>query len=68
MLTQNGASIKKQKFINIAGTEYPVGEPWRRAYANTVQGRQQVQSEVPEPYKTAIFTVWGDTPTIESGE
>ena len=55
-LNQNSVSVKKQN---------PVGQLWRRAYVNSVQGRAQVQAEVPEPYCTAIFTVWGDTPTID---
>ncbi len=27
-------------------------------------GGTQVQEEVPEPYKSAIFAVWGDAPTV----
>jgi len=65
MLTENSVSIKKQKYIVDNGEEYPVGQPWRRAYVNSERGRQQVQEEVPEPYRSAIFVVWGDTPTIE---
>lgn len=65
MLTQDGVSIKKQKYVTIDGVDYPVGQPWRRAYANSVSGRQAVQNEVPEPHRTAIFAVWGDTPTVE---
>jgi len=65
MLTENSVSIKKQKYIVDNGEEYPVGQPWRRAYVNSERGRQQVQEEVPEPYRSAIFAVWGDTPTIE---
>lgn len=65
MLTENSVSIKKQKYVVYNGEEYPVGQPWRRAYVNSERGRQQVQEEVPEPYRSAIFAVWGDTPTIE---
>lgn len=65
MLTQDGVSIKKQQYVTIDGVDYPVGQPWRRAYANSVSGRQAVQNEVPEPHRTAIFAVWGDTPTVE---
>ena len=42
-----------------------VGQPWRRAYVNSIQGRQQVQSEAPEPFKAAVFAVWGDVPTVD---
>ena len=65
MLTQDGVSIKKQQYVTIDGVDYPVGNPWRRAYANSVSGRQAVQNEVPEPHRTAIFAVWGDTPTVD---
>jgi hypothetical protein len=64
MLTAGSVSIKKQQYTTINGIEYPIGEPWRRAYVNSVQGRSQVQAEVPEPYKSAIMAVWGDVPTI----
>ena len=64
MLTQDSVSLKKQQFTTIDGKEYAIGEPWRRAYINSVQGRAQVQAEVPEPYKSAILEVWGDKPTV----
>lgn len=64
MLTQDNVSIKKQQYAIIDGKEYGIGEPWRRSYVNSVQGRQQVESEVSEPYKTIIFMMWGDKPTI----
>ena len=65
MLTQDSVSLKKQKFTTVDGVEYPVGQPWRRAYVNSITGRAQAQTEVEEPYKTAIFAVWGDTPTMD---
>lgn len=64
MLTQNGVSLRKQQYTTVEELEYPIGEPWRRAYVNSVQGRKQVNAEVAEPYKTAIFAVWGDNPTV----
>ena len=65
MLTQDSVSLKKQQYTTVDGKEYPIGEPWRRAYINSAQGRAQVQSEVPEPYLSAIMAVWGDAPTVE---
>ena len=50
MLTQDSVSVIKQKCVLVDGEEYHIDAPWRRAYVNSVQGRQQVQSEVPEPY------------------
>ena len=64
MLTQDSVSLKKQQYTIVEGKEYPIGEPWRRAYTNSPRGRTQVQEEVPEPYKSAIFAVWGDAPTV----
>ena len=64
MLTADSVSLKKQKYTTVNGKEYPIGEPWRRAYINSVQGRTQVQAEVPEPYQSAIFAVWGNAPTV----
>lgn len=64
MLTQDSVSLKKQQCVVVEGTEYPIGEPWRRAYVNSTKGREQVQTEVAAPYKTAIFAVWGTTPSV----
>jgi hypothetical protein len=64
MLTPTSVSVKKQQYVEVDGTEYPIGEPWRRAYVNSPSGRQQVQDEVSEPYRSAIFAVWGDEPTV----
>ena len=64
MLTADSVSIKKQQYTVVDGKEYPIGEPWRRAYINSVQGRTQIHAEVSEPYKSAILAVWGDKPTV----
>lgn len=64
MLTHDSVSIKKQQYIVQNGREYAIGEPWRRAYVNSISGREQVENEVSEPYKTIIFMMWGDNPTV----
>jgi hypothetical protein len=64
MLTQDSVSLRKQNVTVIEGKEYLIGEPWRRSYINSTQGRGQVQTEVPEPYKSVIMLMWGDTPTV----
>ena len=64
MLTSDSVSIKKQNFSAVDGTEYPIGEPWRKAYVNSTKGRIELESEINEPYKTAILSVWGNTPTV----
>lgn len=65
MLTENSVSVKTQKYVEVEGVEYPIGEPHRRAYVNSVRGRQAVQNEVPEPHRAAIFAVWGENPTVD---
>ena len=65
MLTQDGVSVKKQQYIVQSGKEYPIGEPWRRAYINSVNGRKQVEDEIIDPYKSVIFMMWGNESTIE---
>jgi hypothetical protein len=64
MLTVDSVSLKKQNYVSVDGAEYPIGLPWRKAYVNNMGGRAEVEAEVPEPYKTAIFAVWGDSPTV----
>ena len=64
MLTQDGVSVKKQQYAVVDGQEYPIGQPWRRAYINSAQGRQQVQAEVSEMYKRVIMLMWGEEPTV----
>lgn len=64
MLTQDSVSVKKQQYVMQDGKEYAIGEPWRRAYVNSTSGRQQVQEEVAEPYKSVILMIWGNEPTV----
>lgn len=64
MLTQDSVSIKKQNITTINGVGYAIGEPWRRAYINSEEGRKEVQSEVVEPYISAILAMWGNVPTV----
>jgi hypothetical protein len=64
MLTQDNVSLRKQNVMVIGGKEYAIGEPWRRAYVNSVQGREQVQAEVPESYRSVIMLMWGNGPTV----
>lgn len=63
MLNEKSVSVKKQKYVIIDGQEYPVGDPWRRAYVNNEDGRQQIQDELEEPYLSAVMAVWGEQPT-----
>ena len=65
MLTENSVSVKTQRYVVVDGQEYPIGEPHRRAYVNSVRGRQAVENEVPEPQRSAIFALWGENPTVD---
>lgn len=64
MLTQDGVCVKKQNYTTINEVEYLIGEPSRKAYVNSTRGRTEVQEELDTKYVTAIFAVWGDTPTV----
>lgn len=64
MLTTDSVSVKTQKYTIVEGKEYPIGQPHRKAYSNSARGRQEVETELPEPQRNAIFAVWGDTPTV----
>lgn len=64
MLTQDSVSVKKQTHIDYMGQQYPIGEVWRRAYVNNIQGREQILAELPQAQVNAIMAVWGDNPTV----
>lgn len=65
MLTQESVSVKRQKYVVVEGTEYPIGEPHRKAYVNSTSGRAAVSADLPEAQANAIMSVWGDTPTVD---
>jgi hypothetical protein len=65
MLTQDSVSVKKQQYTTFDGIEYAIGQPHRKAYINSIRGRQEVQNELPLAQQNAIFSVWGDTPTVD---
>lgn len=64
MLTVDSVSVKTQRYVDVDGIEYPIGEPHRRAYVNSNSGRVAVESNLPEAQKNAVFSVWGETPTV----
>ena len=65
MLTETGVSVKTQKYIEDGGVEYAVGDPHRCAYINSERGRREIAAALPEPYLSAVMTVWGDRPAVE---
>lgn len=63
-LNMYGVSVKKQGYLKVDGVTYDVGEPHRKAYSNSLNGRAELQEEVSEPYYAAVMAVWGDEPTV----
>lgn len=63
-LAQDSVSVKKQQYAVVDGVEYPIGQPHRKAYVNSEQGRSEVQNELPTVQQNAIFAIWGSTPTV----
>ena len=58
MLTQDGVSLKKQQYTTVDGKEYPIGEPWRRAY--TTAHRASKPDGSARALFICIMAVWGD--------
>ncbi len=63
MLNENTVSILTIHLATFEGEEFEVKRT-RKAYNNSVIDRQKLAEEIGEPYTTAIFAIWGDTPTI----
>ena len=63
-LDRDKVNVMRQKYIELEGTSYPIGDIFRRSYANSVNGRKQVQEEIAEPYFSAVMAVWGEEPTV----
>lgn len=80
-LTSESVSILTQEFQTITVTEIQfvdgvetevdverevqIGSNHRRAYTNTEVGRVSLVENEPEDIVAEVFTVWGDTPTVE---
>lgn len=60
-LTEDSVSVKTQRYYDGVA----LGEPHRKAYINSVLGRDLVQSELPIDIASAILTVWGNVPTVD---
>lgn len=65
MLNENSVSVKTQQFTSIEGLEYDIGQPHRKSYVNSIRGRQEVVNQLPQAQQNAIFSVWGDIPTVD---
>lgn len=59
-----GCSVKTEKCIEDGGQTYTIGQPMRRAYTNSPNGREQLKQDYPNYYEILVATEWGDTPTV----
>ena len=64
MLTPDGVSIMTSQLVSLDGKMVQIGDPHRRAYANSLSGRKEIQKNEPEDVTQAVFAIWGDSPTI----
>lgn len=60
-LTKNGVTVVREKFSNNGER---IGSAWFRGYSNSLEDRASLENEVSNPFQTAIFTIWGDEPTV----
>ena len=58
MLTKDGVSVLRQKFINLGGEDVQVGENVRNAYTNCESDRAILKEQLSEEYYNAIMAVW----------
>ena len=65
MLNENSVSIKTEHFLEQDGQQYLMGQTHRKAYINNLRGREEVKNEMPIQQQNAIFSIWGDSPTID---
>jgi hypothetical protein len=63
-LTPYSVGIKTQRFIEIDGQKFPVGNPNRAAYVNSERSRIDLINNVPEPFLSSVLGVWGDIATV----
>lgn len=63
-LTNTSVSIMTRDFITVEGKDYFVGNPHRKAYVNSQEGRESISKELPEPYLSAVMAMWGDKPLV----
>ena len=64
MLTKDSVSIITKKFIEDNGEKLQVGKIHRRAYANSMTGRNAIISNEPEDISSTVLAYWGKEPTI----
>lgn len=63
-LSTDYVDVVWQDTIEVDGVIRNLDLPRASSYTNSEYGRSQVLLDLPENYQTAIFAVWGETPTI----
>lgn len=63
-LCKDSVTIMKQKTYTENEVVYKVGDAWCVSYINEVENRKLLESEISEPYLSAILAIWGTEPTI----
>ena len=58
MLTKEGVSVLRQKFVVIDGTEMQVGGNVRNAYTNCEDDKKNLKEQLSEEYYNAVMAVW----------
>ena len=58
MLTKEGVSVLRQKFININGEDVQVGGNVRNAYTNCDEDKTILKEQLSEDYYNAVMAVW----------
>ena len=58
MLTKDGVSVLRQKFISLNGEDVQVGENIRNAYMNCEEDRKILREQLSEEYYNAVMAVW----------
>ena len=67
-LNEFSLSVVTKKYIINEGVRYFVGDPVRAAYVNSTSGRADISRDLPEPYLSAVMSIWGDTPLVPEPE
>lgn len=59
-LTSTKVSVKTQKYYE----GQPLGQHYRKSYVNSAEGRSELEDELPIQQINAIFSMWGERPTV----
>ena len=63
-LCENSVSVLKQDYITVGNADVQIGDNHRRAFVKAESGRAAIAEYIGEPYISAVFQVWGETPTV----